>query len=126
MEKTMIFNGICLVTRDVRRVRQFYEAVLQTEFKGDDVFAWLESAQRTFSIFSAEGMEKLAPGSMNGAGYGSFTIEFEVADVDQEFERLKSLGVEVVKEPTTQSWRRRSVWFRDPDRNIVNFYMSLV
>lgn len=122
----MIFNGVCLVTRDVKRVRQFYEAALRTEFKGDDVFAWMEGARGTLSIFSAAEMEKLAPGSMNGAGYGSHTIEFEVADVDQEFERLKSLGVEVVKEPTTQSWRRRSVWFRDPDRNIVNFYKSLV
>jgi len=122
----MVFNGICLVTSDVRRVRQFYEAVLKTEFKGDDAFAWMESARGTFSIFSTEGMEILAPGSMNGAGHGSYTVEFEVADVDQEFERLRSLGVEVVKEPTTQSWRRRSVWFRDPDRNIVNFYKSLV
>jgi uncharacterized glyoxalase superfamily protein PhnB len=122
----MMFSGICLVTREVGRVRKFYEAVLQTDFKGDDIFAWLESPKGTLSIFSAVQMEKMAPGSMKEAGYGSYTIEFEVADVDQEFERLKSLGVEVVKEPTTQSWRRRSFWFRDPDRNIINFYKSLV
>ncbi|MFZ0679600.1 VOC family protein [Candidatus Binatus sp.] len=122
----MIFNGICLVTRDVKRIQDFYEAILQSKFQGDDSFAWVESARGTFSIFSAEGMEKMAPGSMKGAGHGSYAIEFEVADVDLEFERLKSLDVEFVKEPTTQSWRRRSVWFRDPDGNIVNFFKSLV
>jgi catechol 2,3-dioxygenase-like lactoylglutathione lyase family enzyme len=125
MGELMTFNGICLVTRDVRRVRQFYEAVLKSEFHGDETFAWLDGASGTFSIFGAEGMEKMAPGSMKGAGHGSYTIEFEVDDVDAEFERLKGIGVQFVKEPTTQSWRRRSMWFRDPDGNIVNFYKSL-
>jgi catechol 2,3-dioxygenase-like lactoylglutathione lyase family enzyme len=120
------FNGICLVTRDVVRARRFYESVLQANFEGDDGFAWLTMERGTLSIFSVEGMEKMAPGSMSGAGRGSYTIEFEVDDVDREVERLKSLGVQFVKEPTTQSWRRRSVWFRDPDGNIVNFYKSLV
>lgn len=120
-----IFNGICLVARDVLRTRRFYESVLQASFEGDDTFAWLTGERGTFSIFGSDGMEKMAPGSMRGAGHGSYTIEFEVADVDREFERLKSLGVEFVKEPTTQSWRRRSMWFRDPDGNIVNFYKSL-
>jgi|SRR5579862_6081557 catechol 2,3-dioxygenase-like lactoylglutathione lyase family enzyme len=122
----MLFNGICLVTADVKRARLFYEEVLRTSFKGDDTFAWLQDARGSFSIFSLKGMEEMAPGSMKGAGYGSYTIEFEVDDVDREFERLKVAGVEFVKEPTTQSWRRRSVWFRDPDGNIVNFYKSLV
>jgi catechol 2,3-dioxygenase-like lactoylglutathione lyase family enzyme len=114
------------VTADVKRARLFYEEVLRTSFKGDDTFAWLQDARGSFSIFSLKGMEEMAPGSMKGAGYGSYTIEFEVDDVDREFERLKVAGVEFVKEPTTQSWRRRSVWFRDPDGNIVNFYKSLV
>jgi len=96
------------------------------KFEGDEGFAWLTTSRGTLSIFSDEGMEKMAPGSMSGAGHGSYTIEFEVEDVDCEFERLKSLGVQFVKEPTTQSWRRRSLWFRDPDGNIVNFYESVV
>ena len=121
----MTFNGICLVTTDVKRARLFYETVLRISFEGDDTFAWIEGARGTFSIFSAKGMEEMAPGSMKGAGHGSFTIEFEVDDVDREFERLKAAGVEFIKQPTTQSWRRRSVWFRDPDGNFVNFYQSL-
>jgi len=77
------------------------------------------------SIFSSERTEKMASGCLKGAGYGSYTIEFEVEDVDQEFERLKAMNVEIVKPPTTQSWGRRSVWFRDPDGNIINFYANV-
>jgi catechol 2,3-dioxygenase-like lactoylglutathione lyase family enzyme len=118
----MTFNGICLITNNVKRVRVFYETVLRTSFKGDDAFAWIEGSRGTFSIFSNEGTERMAPGSMSGADHGSYTIEFEVDDVDHEFERLKSLCIQFVKEPTKQSWRRQSVWFRVPDGNIVNFY----
>ena len=77
-----------------------------------------------FSIFSAEGMEQMAPGSTSDIGYGGHTIEFEVDDVDRHYERLIAMDVPIVKPPTTQPWGRRSVWIRDPDGNVVNFYMD--
>lgn len=77
------------------------------------------------AIFSVEEMEKLAPLCMRGAGYGSFSIAFVVKNVDAEYERLKKLDVEFVKPPTTHPWGCRSLWFRDPDNNIIDF-MSLL
>ena len=35
------------------------------------------------------------------------------------------MNAEIVKPPTTLPWGRRSVWFRDPDRNIVNSYANV-
>jgi catechol 2,3-dioxygenase-like lactoylglutathione lyase family enzyme len=121
----MRFNGICLVTRDVLRIRRFYAAILQVEAEGDDTFTRLSTQGAALSIFTEEGMERMAPGSMQDSGYGRYTLEFEVEDVDREFERLKTLDVIFVKPPTTQTWGRRSVWFRDPDGNIINFFASV-
>ncbi len=70
-------------------------------------------------------MEQMVPGSMQGAGAGTAVLEFEVADVDQEYARLLGLNVPIVKPPTTQPWGLRSVWFRDPDGNIVNFFAAV-
>lgn len=67
-------------------------------------------------------MEHMAPGSMQNSGCGRYTLEFEVEDLDKEYERLKAIDVVFVKLPTTQTWGRRSVWFRDPDGNIINFF----
>ncbi len=77
------------------------------------------------SIFSEQGMEQMASGSVNLAESSRFTLEFEVDDVDGEYERLRAMNVPIVKLPTTQPWGLRSVWFRDPDANIVNFYMRV-
>ncbi len=124
-EHVMRFNGICLISRDVTRLREFYEIALQVEAEGNDVHVKLETAGAVLSIFSESGMEQMAPGSIKNYGHGGFTIEFEVQNVDEEYDRLRSMNVPIVKMPTTQPWGRRSVWFRDPDGNIVNFFSNV-
>ena len=121
----MKFVGICLITDDVPGLADFYTKVLGVKAEGDDVHVELNTEGANISIFSAEGMEGIAPLSMQGAGYGSFTIAFEVSDVDAEYERLKSLDVEFVKLPATHPWGCRSLWFRDPDGNIIDFFTIL-
>jgi catechol 2,3-dioxygenase-like lactoylglutathione lyase family enzyme len=116
------FKGICLITQDMRRLCEFYQTVLEVVAQGDEFFASLPVPGAELSIFAAPGMQTMAPGSMEGAGTGSYSLEFEVGNVDQEYERLKTLNVPVIKPPTTQPWGLRSVWFRDPDGNIINFY----
>ena len=44
-------------------------------------------------------------------------------DVDKDYERLVDyLGNDVVQKPTTMPWGNRSLLFRDPDGNLVNFF----
>jgi catechol 2,3-dioxygenase-like lactoylglutathione lyase family enzyme len=118
-------NGICIVTEDVARLRSFYADALQVDAEGDDTFTAFRTDGAALSLFSTEGMETMAPGSTARGGVGRYTLEIEVDDVDAEFERLRTLRCQVVKPPTTQSWGRRSVWVRDPDGNIVNFYANV-
>jgi catechol 2,3-dioxygenase-like lactoylglutathione lyase family enzyme len=115
-------KGICLVTPDVAKLRQFYRAVLQMEAEGDDTFTAFHVSGITFSLFNEQEMERMAPNSMAGAGRGGTVIEFQVQDVDREYERLAQMNVQIAKPPTTQPWGLRSVWFRDPDGNLVNFF----
>jgi catechol 2,3-dioxygenase-like lactoylglutathione lyase family enzyme len=117
--------GICLITKDVPALADFYAKVLGVEAEGDDVHAELNTGGAGIAIFSTEGMESMAPRSMQGAGCGSFTTMFEVEDVDAEYERLKALDVEFVMLPTTHPWGARPFWFRDPDGNIVDFFANL-
>jgi catechol 2,3-dioxygenase-like lactoylglutathione lyase family enzyme len=96
--------------------------VLGVEAEADETFVALKTEGAALSLFTEQGMEAMAPGSMEHTGTGRYTLEFEVEDVDEEYERLNTIPVVFVKLPTTQPWGRRSVWFRDPDGNLVNFY----
>ena len=121
----MKFVGICLVTNNVPEMVDFYTKVLGVKAEGDDVHTVLDTDGAGIAIFSTEGMESMAPRSVQGAGCGNFTTMFEVEDVDAEYERLKALDVEFVMLPTTHPWGARSFWFRDPDGNIVDFFANL-
>lgn len=95
------------------------------EAEGNDTHAEIKIKGLNLAIFSEEGMENMAPGSMIGAGCGSLTINIKVEEADEEYNRLKSLDVEFVKLPESYPWGSRSFWFKDPDGNIINFF-SLV
>lgn len=104
-------------------MRDFYKEVLQIEPQSyGDTYAEFPTEGGILSIFSLAAHEELAPGSAQSGTNRSIELEFQVADVDKEYDRLCEMTVEWVKPPTTQPWGNRSIYFRDPDGNLVNFY----
>jgi uncharacterized glyoxalase superfamily protein PhnB len=55
-------------------------------------------------------------------GHHTAIIEFLVDDVDTEYEQIRQITTEFVNAPTTMPWGNRSLLFRDPDGNLVNFF----
>jgi catechol 2,3-dioxygenase-like lactoylglutathione lyase family enzyme len=115
----------CLISNDVRRLVGFYEPILgqKAKWSGED-YAEFPTDAGVLAIFSAEAQEKYIPGSTEAARNKSVILEFRVTDADQEYSRLQGLVSVWVKPPTTQPWGTRSFYFRDPDGNLVDFYME--
>ena len=111
-----------IITEDVGRLRSFYQEVLQIEPIGEGAYVEFRTETGALSLFSLEGQERLAPGSMQGASNRTVMLEFHDQDVDKEYERLRQMDIEWVKPPTTLQWGNRSIYFRDPDGNLLNFY----
>jgi catechol 2,3-dioxygenase-like lactoylglutathione lyase family enzyme len=113
----------CVITNNVKRLVDFYESilVLKAKWSGEN-YAEFPTGVGVLAIFSAEAQEKYIPGSAEAARNKNVILEFRVADVDQEYRRLHSLVKDWVKPPSTQPWGTRSVYFRDPDGNLVDFY----
>lgn len=116
----------CLITNDVKRLVEFYEPVLALKAKktGED-YAEFPTGVGVLAIFSKDAQEKYIPGSAEAAKNRSVVLQFRVSDVDQEYRRLQSLVKSWVKAPTTQFWGTRSIYFRDPDGNLVDFYAPI-
>jgi len=113
----------CLITKNVKRLVEFYERILELKAnKSGEDYAEFPTDVGVLAIFSANAQEKYIPSSAEATVNGSVILEFRVADVDQQYRRLQGLVKTWVKPPTTQPWGTRSIYFRDPDGNLVDFY----
>ena len=119
----MDFVSIRVITGDINRLVGFYEQVTGVRAAwGNDDFAELRTPHGTLAIGSTRTVPLFAPGSARPADNRSVILEFRVDDVDAVFRKLTGFVEDFVNEPTTMPWGNRSLLFRDPDGNLVNFF----
>ncbi|NML38548.1 VOC family protein [Chitinophaga sp. G-6-1-13] len=121
----MNFSSARIITADIKRLVQFYEHVTGTPMTWyTDEFAELRTPLASLAIGSTKtlaffGGDEVAEAAANR----SVIIEFRVEDVDECYETLAGfLDKVVVQKPTTMPWGNRSLLFRDPDGNLINFF----
>jgi catechol 2,3-dioxygenase-like lactoylglutathione lyase family enzyme len=119
----MDFVSIRIITADVARLVDFYERALgvRASWSTPD-FAELGTPSATLAIASTRTVPLFAPGSALPAENRSVILEFLVDDVDDVHRGLSPLVEDFVAGPTTMPWGNRSLLFRDPDGNLVNFF----
>lgn len=119
----MDFVSIRIITGDVARLVAFYERAtgMRARWATED-FAELRTPRATLAIAGTRTVPLFAPGSARPAENRSVIIEFLVDDVDRVHQNLSGFVTDVVTEPTTMPWGNRSLLFRDPDGNLVNFF----
>lgn len=119
----MNFVSMRVITNDLKRLVGFYEDITglsATRYTED--FAELATLSCTLAIASKRTMDMFGAGAARPADNHTAILEFRVDDVDQEYERLRKVISEFVQQPITQPWGNRSLLFRDPDGNLINFF----
>ncbi len=117
--------SIRIITADVKSLVKFYEQVTgMPVIQYTDDFAELQTKSATLAIGSTNtlqffGGEQVAKAAQNRTAI----IEFMVDDVDENYKELADfLQAYIVQKPTTMPWGNKSLLFRDPDGNLVNFF----
>lgn len=112
-----------IITADIKRLVPFLEkaTALPARWATDD-FAEIAAGSFTLAIGSTKTLAFFGEGVAQAASNKSVIIEFLVNNVDEDYERIKALSPEIVQEPTTMPWGNRSLLFRDPDGNLINFF----
>lgn len=119
----MNFVSTRIITDDVARLVDFYERAtgVQASWANED-FAEIRTTSATLAIGSTRTVPLFAPGAARPADNRTVIIEFLVDDVDGAHQNLAGFVENFVNEPTTMPWGNRSLLFRDPDGNLVNFF----
>lgn len=106
----MDLNQVTLFSTDVVRAVEFYKTLgfnLIVDSQPRYVRFECKSGESTFSI------HETAEKPVNNA----VVLYFECENVDSEYGRHSSAGIEFEFEPTDQNWLWREAGFKDPDEN---------
>lgn len=120
----MRLASVRIITADIQRLARFYEKVTGTtpNFLTED-FAELTTPTATLAIGSTRTLQFFGGQIARPADNHTAIIEFRLDDVDAVYRKLADLLKPfLVQEPTTMPWGNRSLLFRDPDGNLVNFF----
>ncbi|GAB3884817.1 VOC family protein [Spirosoma agri] len=107
---------------------RFYEQITGLPvIQYTDDFAELQTPSATLAIGSTRTLQLFGGDHIaKAASNHSAIIEFRVEDVDGEYQKLVDiLGDLIIQKPTTMPWGNRSLLFRDPEGNLVNFFTPI-
>ena len=119
----MKLSSLRIITNEIKNLVPFYEKItgLPAKWYTDD-FAEITTDGSNLAIASTRTLSLFGNNFAEAANNKSVIIEFRVADVDDQYAKIKDFLNDVIQEPTTMPWGNRSLLFRDPEGNLVNFF----
>ena len=114
-----------LFARDMARMRGFYQDVLGLQPGRELGPQWVEYpvGENTLAL-TERGMVFDDPSPPPGALSAQLAFELPVDELAAATDELVRHGV-AVDGPTDQAWGHRTVFFRDPDGNVLELYANL-
>jgi catechol 2,3-dioxygenase-like lactoylglutathione lyase family enzyme len=115
-----------IFVRDMAAMRRFYEGVLGFAVTRELSAGWIEY-QLGGNTLALARPSRTAGDAPTPQGSAALQLAFKVSatEVDQCADELVKHGVALVSPPTNQSFGHRTLFFRDPDGNLLEVYAEI-
>ena len=112
--------------RDMEAMRRFYEDILGFRLIRELSPSWIEYRVGANTLALARPRLTAADaGTPNGSASLQLAFKVSAAEVDQCAEELVRQGVDLLSPPTNQAFGHRTVFFRDPDGNLLEVFAEI-
>ena len=117
---------VAIFARDMPAMRRFYADIMRFPRGRELGDIWFEYRIGS-SILALTRKGTIFHDAETPEGAAALQLAFRVApgDVEECAEALRAAGVAIVAPPTDQPWGHRTLFFRDPDGNIVEIYADI-
>jgi catechol 2,3-dioxygenase-like lactoylglutathione lyase family enzyme len=115
-----------IFVRDMGPMRRFYEEILGFPLRRELSPDWIEYRVGDNTLALAR-PRRTAADAPTPSGSASLQLAFKVSalEVDQCADELVRQGVELLSPPTDQAFGHRTLFFRDPDGNLLEMFAEI-
>lgn len=132
MTKTSAFQAIraldytVIFVRDMAAMRHFYESVMNFRVTRELSANWIEYqlGQNTF-VLSHPGRTANDQPIPQGTAALQLAFRVSINEVDACAQELDRAGIPIMSPPTNQDFGHRTLFFRDPDGNLLEIYAEI-
>lgn len=115
-----------IFVRDMAAMRRFYEDVLRFHLVRELSSRWIEYRVGANTLALAKpGLTAADAPVPVGSAALQLAFKVAVAEVDLCADELLRRGVELLSPPTNQSFGHRTLFFRDPDGNLLEVFAEI-
>jgi catechol 2,3-dioxygenase-like lactoylglutathione lyase family enzyme len=115
-----------IFVRDMAAMRRFYEDILGFPLLRELSPRWIEYRIGGNTLALAKPSLTAADGpTPNGSASLQLAFKVPVPDVDRCADELVQQGVNLVSPPTDQVFGHRTLFFRDPDGNLLEVFAEI-
>jgi catechol 2,3-dioxygenase-like lactoylglutathione lyase family enzyme len=115
-----------IFVRDMAAMRRFYEDVLGFALVRELSAGWIEYRVGDNTLALARPSRTAADAPIPpGSAALQLAFKVSVPDVDRCADELVRKGVALLSPPTNHSFGHRTVFFRDPDGNLLEVYAEI-
>lgn len=111
---------------DLDRMRRFYSDVFGFRIEDEEAGQWV--GYRVGALFLGlrpRGRPYDGPKIPDGSAAVQLSFRVPPADVDLAYETLKAKGIDVIEPPTNQDWPHRTLFFADPENNVIEIFADI-
>ena len=115
-----------IFVRDMAAMRRFYEDILGFALLRELSPNWIEYrvGSNTLSLGSPTRTAADVP-TPNGSASLQLAFKVSIPEVDQCADELVRRGVDLLSPPTDQAFGHRTLFFRDPDGNLLEMFAEI-
>lgn len=117
---------VIVLCDDLDRMQEFYASLFGFQVQIEEPGQWVGFHVGAMILgLRPRGHPYDGPGIEGSSAAVQLSFRVPPADVDIAHQTLKVKGIDVIEAPTNQDWGHRTLFFADPENNIIEIYADI-